>query len=126
MSRRLPPVSEACGLPALEPSRVRILAEELGDSAPAHRFVATYLSMLPARFLRISDGVCQRDPDASMDAILSLKISSAMVGALETERHCRAMEAMVRCEQFADAASTLPALRRSTEDCLAVWPQTIG
>jgi HPt (histidine-containing phosphotransfer) domain-containing protein len=119
-------VSEADGTPALEPCRLQTLAEELGDSKPALRFLSTYLSMLPGRILRISNGLCQHDADASMDAILSLKISSAMVGALETEDQCRAIETMIKEDHFDWAVQALPALRNSTDRCFAAGPQLLG
>nr|WP_306422821.1 Hpt domain-containing protein [Paenarthrobacter aurescens] len=98
----------------------------MGDSTPALRFLSTYLSMLPGRILRISNGLCRHDPDASMDAVLSLKISSAMVGALETEDQCRAIESMIREDHFDSAVLALPALRNSTDRCFAAGPQLLG
>jgi HPt (histidine-containing phosphotransfer) domain-containing protein len=119
-------VNEVPGVPALEPCRLQTLAEELGDYRPALRFLSTYLSMLPGRILRISDGLCQHDADASIDAILSLKISSAMVGALETENQCTAIESMIREDHFDSAVQALPALQSTTDRCFAAGPQLLG
>ncbi|MFE4198706.1 Hpt domain-containing protein [Paenarthrobacter sp. NPDC056912] len=119
-------MSDESGAPALETCRLQALAEELGDSKPALRFLSTYLSMLPGRILRISNGLCQHDADASMDAVLSLKISSAMVGALETENQCRAIESMIREQHFDYAVQALPALQNSTDRCFAAGPQLLG
>jgi HPt (histidine-containing phosphotransfer) domain-containing protein len=113
-------------IPALEPCRLQALADELGDSTPALRFLSTYLSMLPGRLLRISNGLCEHDADASMDAVLSLKISSAMVGALETEDQCMAIESMIREDHFDYAVQALPALRQYTDRCYAAGPQLLG
>ncbi|MGF6835081.1 HPt (histidine-containing phosphotransfer) domain-containing protein [Paenarthrobacter sp. TE4293] len=112
--------------PVLEACRLQALADELGDSTPAIRFLSTYLSMLPGRILRISNGLCMHDPEASMDAVLSLKISSSMVGALETETQCRALESMIREDHFDSAVQALPALRNSTDRCFAAGPQLLG
>ncbi|MET3904245.1 Hpt domain-containing protein [Paenarthrobacter sp. 4246] len=103
----------------LEASTLQALAEELDDDAPAISFLSTYLSMLPGRILRISTGLCLHDADASMDAVLSLKISSAMVGAVDTENQCRAIEAMIRGGHFDSAVLALPSLQNSTDRCLA-------
>ncbi|SDW15715.1 hypothetical protein SAMN04487917_1202 [Arthrobacter sp. yr096] len=119
-------MSEDTGTPALEPCRLQTLADDLGDSQPALRFLSTYLSMLPGRILRISNGLCQHDADASMDAILSLRISSAMVGALETEDQCRAIETMIKEDHFDWAVQALPALRNSTDRCFAAGPRLLG
>ncbi|WP_159709130.1 Hpt domain-containing protein [Arthrobacter sp. 18067] len=110
----------------LEPCRLQALADELGDPTPAIRFLSTYLSMLPGRILRISNGLCRHDPDASMDAVLSLKISSAMVGALETENQCQAIETMIREDHFDSAVQALPELKKSTDRCFAAGPQLLG
>ncbi|MET3370945.1 UNVERIFIED_CONTAM: HPt (histidine-containing phosphotransfer) domain-containing protein [Jeotgalibacillus campisalis] len=110
----------------LEPCRLQALADELGDSTPALRFLSTYLSMLPERILSISSGLCEHDVNASMDAILSLKISSAMVGALDTEDQCRAIEGMIREDHFDSAVQAFPALQNSTDRCLAAGPQLLG
>ncbi|MDR6438970.1 HPt (histidine-containing phosphotransfer) domain-containing protein [Paenarthrobacter nicotinovorans] len=109
----------------LETCKLQALAEELGDSAPAVSFLSTYLSMLPGRILRISNGLCLHDADASMDAVLSLKISSAMVGAVETENQCRAIESMIRDDHFDSAVLALPALQNSTDHCFAAGPKLL-
>jgi histidine phosphotransfer protein HptB len=105
---------------------LQVLAEELGDSRLALRFFSTYLAMLPGRLLRLSNGLCHHDPEASMDAVLSLKISSAMVGAVETETQCRAIEMMIREDHFDTAVEALPELRKSTDRCFAAGPQLLG
>lgn len=123
MSDRAAPHPESS---PLEPCKLQALAEELGDSQPALRFLSTYLTMLPGRFLRLSNGLCRHDLDASMDAVLSLKISSAMVGAVETESQCRAIEMMIREDHFDSAVEALPELRKSTDRCFAAGPQLLG
>ncbi|MEV4953636.1 Hpt domain-containing protein [Paenarthrobacter nitroguajacolicus] len=110
----------------LEPCRLQALADELGDSTPVLRFLSTYLSMLPGRIRSISSGLCTHDVNASMDAILSLKIASGMVGALETEGQCRAMEMMIREDHFDSAVQAFTALQNSTDRCFAAGPQLLG
>jgi len=110
----------------LEPCKLQALAEELGDSRLALRFLSTYLNMLPGRLLRISNGLGHHDLEASMDAVLSLKISSAMVGAVETETQCRAIEMMIREDHFDSAVEALPELRKTTDRCFAAGPQLRG
>lgn len=123
MSEDLGPTEKAT---VLEPCRLQELADELGDSTPALGFLANYLSMLPDRMLNISSGLCGHDSVASMDAILSLKISSAMVGALETEERCKVIELMIREDHFDSAVQAFPALQQSTDRCFAAAPQLLG
>ncbi|MBP2265044.1 MULTISPECIES: Hpt domain-containing protein [Micrococcaceae] len=100
-------------------SRIQSLADELGNPQPALRFLAKYLSMLPQRVERIVHALDDRDAAETTTALLSLKISSAMVGALETEHQCRAIESMIREDHFDDATQALPALQQTTDRCLA-------
>ncbi|MFK0039069.1 Hpt domain-containing protein [Paenarthrobacter sp. NPDC090517] len=100
-------------------SRIQSLADELGDPGPALRFLAKYLSMLPERVERIVHAFEEHDESETTTALLSLKISSAMVGALETEHQCRAIESMIRDNHFDDATQALPALRQTADRCLA-------
>ncbi|MDR6987648.1 HPt (histidine-containing phosphotransfer) domain-containing protein [Paenarthrobacter nitroguajacolicus] len=103
----------------LDLSRLQSLAEELGNPEPALRFLTKYLTMLPQRVERIIHAVDDHDPDETTTALLSLKISSAMVGALETEHQCRAIESMIREDHFDDAALALPALQQTANRCTA-------
>jgi HPt (histidine-containing phosphotransfer) domain-containing protein len=100
-------------------SRIQSLADELGNPRPALRFLSKYLSMLPQRVDRIVHALDEGDASETTTALLSLKISSAMVGAVETEHQCRAMESMIRENHFEDASQALPALQQTTDRCLA-------
>lgn len=120
------PGTASAAIPALEGSTLKALADELGDSRPVLRLLSTYLSMLPGRIGRIANGLCENDADASMEAVLSLKISSAMIGARETENQCRAMEHMIREDHIDYAVKALPALRQYTDRCVAARPQLLG
>ncbi|UOD81105.1 Hpt domain-containing protein [Paenarthrobacter ureafaciens] len=111
--------------PRLHMGTLRALAEELGDAAHVLRFLSTYLSMLPMRMGRIDVGLAAAEAEPSLEAVLSLKISSSMVGARVTERHCRAMEKMIRKDRLSDAIQALPALRRVTDQCYAARPHLL-
>lgn len=73
--------------PRLEPAALEILAEHVGSSA-AESFLATYLTMLPDRLERIVRALEVRDTDQALDAVISLKVTSAMAGARDLEREC--------------------------------------
>ncbi|MEI2277435.1 Hpt domain-containing protein [Paenarthrobacter ilicis] len=103
----------------LDLGRLQSLAEELGNPEPALRFLNKYLAMLPRRVERIVHSLDVHDAKETTTALLSLKISSAMVGAVETEHQCRAIESMIRNNHFDEAAQELPALRQSADRCVA-------
>ncbi|KRE54786.1 hypothetical protein ASG92_24545 [Arthrobacter sp. Soil736] len=71
-------------LPVLDTTCLQDLADALTPAA-AERYAADYLGLLPARVERIVRALNSQDRDAAMDAALSLKVSSAMIGALRME-----------------------------------------
>ncbi|MBT8159627.1 Hpt domain-containing protein [Arthrobacter sp. GN70] len=82
----------------------------------AHRFAATYTRMLPARVERINQALDDGDDHQAMDAVLSLKISSAMVGALQMEQHCARLEdALARTDRTGAAAAGEDVTRHQAE-----------
>lgn len=89
--------------PVVEPSHLAGLREETQNDAAVLRFVASFLVLLPGRVNRILNAVRARDAAAAMDAVLSLKVTSAMIGALRMEQLCRCVEKAVACGDF-DAA----------------------
>ena len=68
-----------------DPQVIRTPAGNLGSNGLASRFLNDYLDLLPRRKRRIINALRDDDPEAAMDAILSLKITSAMVGARDAE-----------------------------------------
>lgn len=66
-----------------DPAALDGLTGHVADRRFALVFVAGYRRMLPERVRRIEHALCEGDLDAAMDAVLSLKVSSSMVGAGE-------------------------------------------
>ena len=79
-------------VPTLDRRSMEELIRELGHEA-AVAFAAAYRQMLPARVQRIGNALRNLDRDAAMDAALSLKTSSLMIGALRMAQICIALEA---------------------------------
>jgi HPt (histidine-containing phosphotransfer) domain-containing protein len=73
--------------PVLDDLRLRKMAEDI-TCAAAEQFATDYGSMLPGRMQRIGDAVHAGDREAALDAALSLKASSALVGAVTMELIC--------------------------------------
>jgi HPt (histidine-containing phosphotransfer) domain-containing protein len=96
-------------MPALDPGRLAVMAREAGTSA-ADEFFRTYLRLLPARIDRIADAFARSDPDAAMDAVLSLKVTSSMVGAVHLELYCQGLQGQLSNGYFTDADSVRAAL----------------
>lgn len=78
-------------LPVLDAAALRVLEDEAGDGV-SRRFVEEYLLMLPARAARILKGVAGEDPELAGDALVSLRVTSAMAGALRLKGLCADLE----------------------------------
>ncbi|WP_426004774.1 Hpt domain-containing protein [Paenarthrobacter sp. NyZ202] len=120
------PADSPAETPVFEDRRLQHLADELGDAQPVLRLCSMYLSMLPGRISNICSGLDEGDEEATMTAVLSLKVSSAMVGAVETEHQCRELELMIRAHHLDFVAKALPALQSYSERCVAAGPQLLG
>ena len=91
------------------------LTGDPGDAAFATAFVARFRDLLPERVRRIVAALAGDDPDETLDAVLSLKVSAATVGAGELrdlaariEEHLRAGEpgpARAESEHLAETAA---------------------
>ncbi len=79
-------------LPAFDRRPLKRLAREMKSKEAAAKFAAAYARMLPQRVDKISRALSTGNSDLAMDAVLSLKTSSSMVGALRMEQHCVRLE----------------------------------
>ncbi|WP_284983420.1 signal peptidase I [Arthrobacter sp. efr-133-TYG-118] len=79
-------------LPAFDRRPLKRLAREMKSKEAAEKFAAAYARLLPQRVDKISHALSTGNSDLAMDAVLSLKTSSSMVGALRMEQHCVRLE----------------------------------
>lgn len=68
-------------VPLLSLEDLRELEDEVGDPAAYLGFVRRYVELWPHRYARLADAIAGGSHDSAMDAVLSLKTSSQMVGA---------------------------------------------
>ncbi|NQD89038.1 Hpt domain-containing protein [Paenarthrobacter sp. CM16] len=71
-------------------------AELGGDQAIINTFVRNYVELLPWRVDRLHHALENLDIEDAMDAVLSLKTSSHMVGAICMNRLARELEISIR------------------------------
>ena len=95
------------GLPLLDLAVLRKLEEELGDSGVARSFVSDYIGIWENRIQYLIRSVADDDSDAAMDAVLSLKSSSTMVGGVRLAQLAGELEAAVREGNMGQAQSML-------------------
>jgi HPt (histidine-containing phosphotransfer) domain-containing protein len=113
----------AARLPVLD----RTALDELGANLPpaaARRFAVGYGEMLAGRVDRIISALRHQDADRAMDAVLSLKISSSMVGALAMEERCATLQRHLEAGDTSGArlaAAALPSARDELFTALATF-----
>jgi hypothetical protein len=83
-------------LPLVSLQVLRALEEELGDASTGRIFVENFIEIWSSRMGRLTVAVRGMDRAAAMDAILSVKISSAMVGAPRLAMLAEEMQHLVR------------------------------
>lgn len=67
--------------PVLDTDALRRLGEQLGDADILCGFIRRYVTMLDQRIERLERALSVQDHEGWMDAVLSLKTSSALAGA---------------------------------------------
>jgi hypothetical protein len=84
----------------VDPAVLQDLEEQLDGRVVALRFVSDYTDMWEQRFRRLAAAVATQDWPAAMDAVISLKIASAMVGGLRLAWLAESLEKLIRREDY--------------------------
>lgn len=84
----------------VDPAVLKDLEDQLDGRAVAQRFVSDYKDMWEQRFRRLAAAVAVQDWPAAMDAVISLKISSSMVGAQRLAWLAESLEKLIRREDY--------------------------
>lgn len=102
-------MSEDQSLPVLDSAALRALEDDAGEGV-SRRFVEEYLLMLPTRAAKILNCLTATDPKLDNEAIVSLRVTSAMVGALRLRRFCYDLERALKRGDSPAAVSVKPLL----------------
>lgn len=97
-------------LPLLDDQALHDLEQQLEDSTAARSFARDFISIWDERYAKLSTAVLGGYQTASLDAVLSVKIASAMVGAARLAKHAQDLEEAIRRGAMADAVDALPNL----------------
>lgn len=96
------------------------LRDDVADPHAHTAFIRTYTEMWPGRYGRLAHAVRACDWDQAMDAALSLRSSSEMLGAVNLARLALAVEQAIRSRQLHAAGMLLPGLKSCGEDTMSV------
>ena len=92
--------------PLVDPSALRELGSELDNPAAAKGFARDYTKLWDRRYQSLAASLDRGDEAAALDAVLSLKTSSAMVGGVRLAELARELEDAIRVRD-ADLARLL-------------------
>jgi hypothetical protein len=110
-SSRAPVGAElSCGgeeIPLLDAAVLHAMEEQLGLCDIARNFANDFAEMWGERQRCLVDSVGREDRVAALDAVISLKVSSAMVGGLRLARLAEALESTIREGDLHDGAPVL-------------------
>lgn len=95
-----PSLEAAALLPLVDAAVLAELEDELAGSGLAQRFARDYAAMWDVRLARLGTAVLSRDGDSALDAVISLKISSAMVGGVRLAKLAELLEGLIRRGDF--------------------------
>ncbi|MDN4642708.1 Hpt domain-containing protein [Arthrobacter sp. PsM3] len=82
--------------PLVDPSALQELGSQLDSPAVAKGFARDYTNMWDQRYQSLASSLDSGDEDAAMDAVLSLKTSSAMVGGVRLAELASELEDAIR------------------------------
>ncbi|GGH93131.1 Hpt domain-containing protein [Arthrobacter liuii] len=87
-------------LPLIDAAVLDELEDEVAGSGLAQRFARDYAAMWDLRLTRLGTAVDSEDKASALDAVISLKISSAMVGGVRLARLAELLEDLIRRGDF--------------------------
>ncbi|MFJ6280694.1 Hpt domain-containing protein [Arthrobacter subterraneus] len=96
-------------------SVLRRLEDEFDDPAPARSFVRDFIAYWDDRYLRLVHTVEGGDAAASLDALLSVRITATMIGATRLARLTADLESSLKRGDLGAVAEALPEM----QDCAA-------
>lgn len=95
-----PSQEAAAVLPLVDAAVLEELDDELAGSGLAQRFARDYAAMWDQRCSRLAAAVAGQDSESALDAVISLKISSAMVGGVRLAKLAELLEVLIRQGEF--------------------------
>lgn len=99
-------------VPLVSTETLHLLEESLnGELGLCRNFVSRFIDMWPTRFERIHDAITTAQQEDAMDAALSLRSSSMMVGGARLGAMATDIIALVEYEAFAQATMKLATLQ---------------
>lgn len=94
-------------MPLLDPAVLVEMGQTLGRPDLATNFARDYVALWDQRERRLTASIAGEDHDAALDAAISLKVTSAMIGALRLAHLAQALESAVRADDLSRGSAVL-------------------
>ncbi|MHA7285922.1 hypothetical protein ACX80I_06570 [Arthrobacter sp. MDT3-44] len=88
------------------------LEEDFNGPAAVHEFARNFNQSWDGKYQRLSDSVHQRDQERAQEAVLSVKVTSIMVGASRLAHLAAQLEGLIEVNDMASATEALTGLRQ--------------
>lgn len=98
-------------VPLIDHNTLLTLADQLDNPSAVKAFILDFIHVWDERFARLADTVSRRDHAAAMEAVLSVRTSSMMVGAVRLASLTSTLEESVRLNDLSGAADILPSVK---------------
>lgn len=106
-------------LPLVDAGVLEDLEEELNGSELALRFARDYAAMWDQRYSRLALAVENQDRATALDAIISLRITSAMVGGLRLARLAEVLESVIRQGDFGQGQALMESVAENGDQTVS-------
>lgn len=110
----------------IDPRVLADLADELEDRAAAVGIARLYRENLERRVARLAAACAQEDLESAMDVVLSLKVTSATVGATAMRCFAERVETPLTCGDWVAARSAVEAARAAAPTTLGALDSLLG
>ncbi len=110
----------------IDPRILAALADELEDHATAVSIARLYRENLERRVARLDAACSQEDLETAMDVVLSLKVTSATVGATAIRSSAERVETTLAIGDWAAARSATDVVRAATPATLGAFDSLLG
>ena len=107
------------GLPVLDLTVLQELEQDMGGSGVARAFAKDYIGIWDKRQGYLEQSVRNNDAELAMDAVLSLKNSAFMVGALRLASLAVELERLLRTGDLPAVKGLLPVVAQTGRDAVA-------
>jgi hypothetical protein len=94
-------------LPLVDTAILQELEDQLDGSELALRFARDYAAMWDQRSAKLAAAIHNEDLRSSLDAVISLRITSAMVGGLRLARLAEILEVVIRQGDFSQGRAIM-------------------